>query len=161
MTRFAKQLVVSSGVDDIFSPTPDIKKSDAENYEERPCCNVSVMSRFYLIFVATPVMLSLYYSSAIFFPPKARAMLPFFLWSDGFLTWQEDLDDVIQPHGGRYAICPKESICSEGAIEIILFATSRLTAFASYVAMAVSFASKMNSTVSYDKLKFDIQYAFL
>ncbi len=157
MRRFANSLVLNlrASSRDIFLPDP-VVNSDAAESEERQCCYISAMGRFYLIFVAIPMLLSLYYASAMFFPPEARSGLSFLLWSDGYLTWQEDLDDEVQH--GRYAICPKESICSEGALEIILLATSRFTAFASYVAMAVAFLSMMHSTVSYDKflLKFDI-----
>ena len=42
-------------------------------------------------------------------------------------------------------ICPRASICSEGVAQVILIALARISAFALYVCMAWTFASKMHS----------------
>jgi hypothetical protein len=42
-------------------------------------------------------------------------------------------------------VCPRASICSQGWIEIALLALARLSAFAFYVVMGVTFLTKMHS----------------
>ena len=42
-------------------------------------------------------------------------------------------------------VCPKESLCSEGAGQIFLLVIARTTAFALYVAMGCTFISKCHS----------------
>jgi len=87
-----------------------------------------------------PMFISLWYSAAILFPPEARkGKLSFILWTEGSLVNNVD---------GKPSICPRVSICSEGIFQLILIALARLSAFASYVTMGITFATKMHSTVS-------------
>merc|ERR1719491_2456001 len=92
------------------------------------------------IFVALPLFISLWYACAILFPPGARSMAPLLLWTVGAVT---------KDYQGRYTLCPRASICSEGIFEIILISCARLTAFASYVVCCLTFASKMHSSIHF------------
>ena len=96
---------------------------------------LSKKGRFYFIFFVIPIMISLLYAVAIMFPPEARAKAPLFLWTPGALSINED---------GKYSICLRESICSEGVLQILLIFLSRATAFASYVIMGATCLSKMH-----------------
>ncbi len=97
-----------------------------------------VMSHFFLIIVVMTCLVSVWYSAAMLFPPQARDDHSLFLWDDGKLLFFDD---------GQPAICPWSSICSEGILQIVLFAISRVTAFACYVFMGVMFLSKMHFTL--------------
>ena len=97
--------------------------------------------RAYIIFLMVlPIFVSVWYSCAVFFPPEARSAAPLLLWTDGILTKNQE---------GKFAICPRASICSEGIFEIILIGFARLSAFASYVICCLTFASKMHSTIHF------------
>ena len=74
----------------------------------------------------------------ILFPSSAREKVSFLLWTDGSL---------IKDAYGRFVLCPRSSICAEGILQITLVATSRLTAFSSYVVMSLTFLSKMHSLI--------------
>lgn len=93
--------------------------------------------RLYLIVVGVPLFFSILYSVAIFFPPEAREKAPTLLWTDGFL---------VENDKGMFKVCPRASICSVGIIQITFVAIARLTAFTSYVMLAMVFISKMHST---------------
>jgi len=94
-------------------------------------------ARFNAFFSLLPIAISLWYAIAIMFPPETREKLSFFLWTDGALATNRD---------GRATICPdlRESICSEGAFQIVMIFISRTTAFASYTVMGTTFVSKMH-----------------
>jgi len=101
--------------------------------------NLSQLKVFCIGALAIPTIISLWYASAILFPPGARKKAGFILWTDGHLKYEQ----------GRPIICPRDSICSEGVLQIILIALARLSAFASYVAMGMTFLSKMHSLIHF------------
>jgi len=94
--------------------------------------------KIYLFMIVIPCLFSVWYSTAMLFPPQARDHYSFFLWDDGKLLFDGD---------GRPAICPRPSICSEGILQIVLISIARVTAFASYVFMGITFLSKMHVTI--------------
>ena len=100
---------------------------------------LSETNMFYIKFFALPIFVSLLYATAILFPPEARTKAPLLLWTDGAL--------VKDTNENRASFCPRESICSDGTLQIFLIAISRLTAFASYVLMGQTFLSKMHCTI--------------
>ena len=103
--------------------------------EEHPL--MGPLAKFYLIYLGIPSLLVAWYAAAILFPPGYRAKYPALLWTDGALTYEDD---------GTPEICPRETICSEGVVQIVLIAISRLTAFVGYIFMAFTFWSKMHNT---------------
>ena len=107
--------------------------------EEDSIYRYTGITRFQFFFFVLPMFISLWYSVAVLFPPESRqGKWSLVLWTPGNLIKKED---------GSVSLCPRASICSEGVFQIILLCISRLTAFASYVAMGITFASKMHSTV--------------
>ena len=103
---------------------------------------------FHLVAIVLPCLLSMWYSAAVLFPPEARDKYHALLWTDGHLITINSNDGVSteqQGHrGGILTLCPRSSICSEGVFQIILIGLARLSAFASYVFMGVTFISKMH-----------------
>lgn len=96
------------------------------------------LSRFQFFFFVLPMFISLWYSVAVLFPPEYRTgKWSLLLWTPGNLIVKD----------GSVKLCPRASICSEGVFQIILISISRLTAFASYVTMGITFVSKMHSSV--------------
>lgn len=89
---------------------------------------------FHLVVIVLPCFISMWYSAAVLFPPEARKKYYILLWTDGHL--------VIK--GGIPTVCPRSSICSDGILQIILISLARISAFASYVFMGVTFTSKMH-----------------
>ena len=87
-----------------------------------------------------PMIVSLWFASAILFNPSLRSKAPFLLWTDGALMKNQQ---------GQPVLCPQDSICAEGILQVILIAMARLSAFASYVVMGITFLSKMHSTIHY------------
>lgn len=83
--------------------------------------SLSSIGKFYILFVFFPVVVSLcaIYAAAIFLPPEARKQAPLFLWTDGGLILHRN-SIFIKDKGYTYTICPRESICSEGWIQIFL-----------------------------------------
>ena len=118
-----------------MSVIDDIKRQQ-NNSNQR---SLSEMNIFYIRYFALPIFVSLLYAVAILFPPEARTKAPLLLWTDGALV--KDTDE------NRTSFCPRESICSDGILQIFLIALSRLTAFASYVLMGQTFLSKMHCTI--------------
>jgi len=104
-----------------------------KNLKERYCPYFT----FYLVIWGMPTLLLMWYASAILFPTHIREKYQLVLWTNGVLTTAED--------GVTPLICPRVSICSEGILQIILISLARLTAFASYVTMGITFISKMHS----------------
>ena len=116
---------------------------DSTSKDERPSWwnfRLSPIARFYLCAIAAPLLMSLVYSAAIFFPPEARAKSSLFLWTDGHL---------IIDSGKAPILCPAPLLCSEGVSQIIMVAIARLAAFASYAIMGLTFVSKMHSSLHY------------
>ena len=111
-----------------------------KNVEQKNRKYIFGLTKFQLYCFVIPMLISIWYSAAIFFPPYLRrGKLGILFWTDGALARDKN----------RYpSICPKTSICSEGVFEILLIAAARFSAFASYVILAASFATKMHSTVS-------------
>jgi len=109
-----------------------------EDAEESSKFRLSTNARFYIFFLVLPTMVSLLFSIAILFPYGARQRFPLFLWTDGDLEISEE---------GKWTLCPRDSVCSEGAVQILLIVTSRLTAFASYTVMGMVFLSKMHCSI--------------
>ncbi len=97
------------------------------------------LRNFYVFALVIPTIFSMWYISGMFFPPEAKEKFGFFLWSPGALTRTED----------GPMICPYAAICAVGVAQIVLVGISRLSAFASYSAMALTFMSKMHSLVHY------------
>jgi hypothetical protein len=102
--------------------------------------NLNPLQLFYLGALVIPTIISLWYASAILFPPTAREKASFFLWTDGAMMKNDQ---------GQLSICPRSSICAEGLFQIILIILARLSAFASYVAMGLTFLSKMHSMIHF------------
>jgi hypothetical protein len=98
--------------------------------------NLNRLQLFYLGALVIPTIISLWYASAILFPPTARGKARIFLWADGVMMKNDQ---------GQLSICPRSSICAEGLIQIILIILARLSAFASHVVMGLTFLSKMHS----------------
>lgn len=96
--------------------------------------------RFRFVVVAIPLFVAVYYSIAIMFPPEARHKAPFLIWTNGELVHDDE---------GILVQCPRSSICSEGFAQIIMIGISRITAFSSYVVMAITFVSKMHCTTRF------------
>jgi len=94
--------------------------------------------KFYFLFLVIPVVISIVYSVAILFPPGWRNRVPFILWTEGALAPNDE---------GILTLCPRSSICSEGAFQIVLISISRLTAFGTYTIMAHTFLTKMHCTI--------------
>ena len=94
--------------------------------------------KLYLLIGVLPCLISVWYSVAMLFPPQARQDYKFFLWDDGKLLYDDD---------GRPIICPRSSICSEGILQVVLISVARVTAFASYAFMGITFLSKMHFTI--------------
>lgn len=84
------------------------------------------------------VSLSILYASALLLPPGFRDKAPFLLWTDGALARNKE---------GIISLCPRESICSEGILQICLIGIARLSAFATYTLMAQTFLTKMHCTI--------------
>jgi len=93
--------------------------------------------------VAIPSFISLWYACAILFPPEARDKAPLLLWTDGELTRDDERFTEVP------VICPRASICSVGVFQIILISLARLSAFASYVVMGLTFVTKMHSSIHF------------
>ena len=100
----------------------------------------SQLLKFYFIFLVFPCIISMWYILGTFFPPEARANAPFFLWCEGYMARNDN---------GQVEICPYAAICAQGLAQVILIGISRLTAFASYAAIALTFISKMHSTIHF------------
>ena len=96
-------------------------------------------SSFHLAVILIPSFISMWYSAAVLFPPEYREKAWIIFWDNGLLVFED----------GKPTICPRASICSEGIAQVILIALARLTAFASYGIMSVTFISKMQSTIHY------------
>jgi len=126
----------SSVLDSILSVTEEEKK-------KKSFFSLRKVSKFYLVCVVLPTLVSVFYSAAILFPPVARENARLFLWTDGKLTTNDE---------GTYILCDKDNPekdakCSEGIVQICLIAVSRVTAFASYALLAVTFISKMHNSL--------------
>lgn len=100
----------------------------------------SPLNRFYLLFLILPTLASLWYAAAILFPTSWYGACPVLVWTPSAQTRNDD---------GEFTICPRSSICSEGAFQVFLISVARLTAFASYVVQGLAFASKMHSTIHF------------
>jgi len=111
-----------------------------QQVEEEKIINFSLTPRqkFHILFVAVPIVITVWYASAILYPPGAQAKAPFFLWTEGALTYTAN---------GVPEICPRESICSTGGFQILLIAIARITAFIMYPLVGHTFISKMHCSV--------------
>ncbi len=100
-----------------------------------------VRFRFFILFL--PTLVSLWYAAAILFPPGAREKAILLLWDDGHLEFDDQT--------GIVKMCPldRESICAEGVLQIIMIASARLTAFASYPFLGAIFLSKMHCFIRF------------
>ena len=130
-----------------FSPNDNPQRKDDDGPSSCSCSalfSFGPLAKFYLIYLGIPSVLVAWYAAAILFPPEYRSEYPALLWTDGALTYEESDDDngtmTIIP-----TVCPRETICSEGIFQIVLIAIARLTAFVSYIFMAVTFWSKMHN----------------
>ncbi len=100
---------------------------------------VSQLFKFYFFTLIVPSTISMWYISGTFFPPEARANAPFLLWSQGYMKRNDD--------DGQLEVCPYAAVCARGLAQVILIGLSRLTAFASYPALALTFVTKMHSFI--------------
>ena len=103
------------------------------------CKKNNHVSIFNLMAIIMPTLATCWFSVAIFFSSETREKYPFFLWDDGHFQWDNE-STTSQP-----MVCPRASICSQGWLEIALLALARISAFASYVVMGVTFLTKMHS----------------
>ena len=83
-----------------------------------------------------PLILAVWYSAALFFPMGAHEHLNALLWTPGVLTADSN---------GTSTVCPKATLCSVGWGEILLLMLSRMTAFALYVSMVITFVAKSHA----------------
>ena len=97
--------------------------------------------------VVVPTLVLLFYASLVFLPRGP---------SPGLLTWMpanhstasaqtsaaESLAGQDVAGHGVWTICPRETICSEGAAQLLLLAIARLSAYSLYVCLAVAMLSK-------------------
>ena len=100
----------------------------------------SQLLKFFLGALVLPCLISMWYIAGTFFPPEARKNIPLLLWSQGYMTRNEN---------GQFEVCPYVAICAQGLVQLILIGISRLTAFASYAIIALTFVSKMHSLIHY------------
>ncbi len=98
--------------------------------------------RCFLVTIVLPCLLSIWYCAAIFFPPGLQEKYSLILWDKGRLEYNDKQIPIL---------CPPESpaICSEGLAQLILIGLARISAFASYVFMGVTFISKMHFTLHF------------
>ena len=132
------------------------KKTEEE--EGNMCHSFSSNYKIISLLIVLPCFISVWYSAAMLFPPEARKKFHLLLWTEGALRFQKkDNGNDSQP-----VICPHASICSEGAFQIILISIARVTAFAMYTFMGLTFISKMhclNSFLSKSYLRTWIPFA--
>lgn len=102
--------------------------------------NLSKQQLFYLVWVILPSLFSIWYGTAVLFPPGCHSKWKFLLWTNGSL---------IKNDQGQPTLCPRPSICSEGVFQIILISLARLSAFASYTVMGMTFVSRMHSSIHF------------
>lgn len=112
----------------------ELSKQGADNYVSY---RLSARRKFHLIFITVPIVICIWYASAVLYPPGAREKAPFFLWTDGALTYEN----------GVPTLCPRQSICSEGGFQIFLIACARISAFVMYPLVGHTFLSKMHCSV--------------
>jgi hypothetical protein len=116
----------------------------SRDHGKKNLCNISTRcdhdktssERFWYYITFVPTLLVVWYAAALLFPKAAKDKYPYLIWDDSQLEIQDD---------GQLSLCPKQSICSEGLMQIILIGISRLTAYASYVYVGLVFISKMNN----------------
>jgi len=105
----------------------------------------SVADRFYFWFIIFPSLVVLWYAAAVLLPTSWDRARPYFVWTPSLLGRDEAgrITAGCLPYGGR------RSICSEGWWQVVLIMLARLSAYASYVVMGMTFLSKMHSTVHF------------
>ncbi len=143
------------------SMAQSIKNVTDMNDEEKnslSACWKSKMNRFRFFIMFLPSLFSVWYAAAILFPPGARKSASLLLWDDGELdTVKVEFcpktsicaDDDGELDTVEVKFCPKTSICANGVLEIVMISLSRLTAFASYTFMGVTFLSKMHFLIRF------------
>lgn len=137
--NFAMQVLGNKSLKDILAAQGYTLKKTKESPLQY-VKNLSQLHRFYFGALIVPTIVSVWYATAILFPPGAREKVSFLLWTDGMF---------MKNGQGQPSICPRASICSDGVFQIILIALARLSAFASYVVMGLTFLSKMHSLIHF------------
>ena len=116
-------------------------------------------SRAMLLLYGVPLLLLLWYASAIFLPPSLQCRMPELFWTPGMLMLPTatttgnhtnataDLPAVSFPRVAT--VCPKPSLCAEGVVQIVLLVFARLSAFVMYLALGHVFLSKMHALIHF------------
>ena len=86
-----------------------------------------------------PLLCSVWFAAAVFFPPGAQDRVPALLWTPGATVWIN----------GTVTCCPKPSLCSEGWAQLWLLIIARLSAFAMYPSLVLVFFSKCHATLRF------------
>jgi len=86
-----------------------------------------------------PLLCSVWFAAAVFFPPGAQDRVPALLWTPGSTVWIN----------GTVTCCPKPSLCSEGWAQLWLLIIARLSAFAMYPSLVLVFFSKCHATLRF------------
>ena len=136
----------------VFGYETDLSNSTASQSAEQPLRSLSRSLRkrkpkikngffsdkrnlFNFVAFVIPCTISMWYAAAILFPPETRAKYDLLLWDDGQLIIEDD---------GQLTLCPRQTICSEGLMQLMAITMARLSAFASYVFMGAAFLTKMH-----------------
>ena len=109
-------------------------------------------SRAMLLLYGLPLVLLLWYSSAIFLPPTAQEHAPVLFWTPGVLMLPSDKLSSANESSTTYTVptvCPKISLCSEGTFQILLLVCARLSAFVMYLSIVHVFITKMHALNHY------------
>jgi hypothetical protein len=101
--------------------------------------------------LVVPAVLLMLYSALVLLPGDSV-----WLGSPGLLFWTLDpplnvphINGTVVSHvgGNNPKLCPRDSICSEGPLEISLIAIARLSAYTLYPALALAFLTKCYCTL--------------
>ena len=102
-----------------------------------PTRSIRYVKNVGMVMCLFPTLICLWYAIAAFFPSHFEHRLPGLIWTEGFF--------VHEP-GQPPRVCPKEDLCADGVAQIVLLAAARLSAFAMYPVMVITFMSKMPAT---------------
>jgi len=118
--------------------------TDNKTYRQRQK-NFSVANKFHFWCIIFPLLFVLWYATAMLLPPSWDKVRPYLVWTPSLVGRDAAGRITIgcPPYGGR------RSICSEGWFQAVLIMLARLSAYATYVVMGMTFMSKMHSTVHF------------
>ena len=106
-------------------------------------------SRAMLLLYGLPLVLLLWYSSAIFLPPTVQEHAPVLFWTPGMLMLPSASANESSTTYTVSTVCPKPLLCSEGIFQIVLLVCARLSAFVMYLSIVHVFLTKMHALNHY------------